>query len=74
MVGRDFDYSKLKGRIREICGTNSVFAKKLGYSLNTISAKLNNKSEFTQRDIMKSAHILKIDANEIPDYFFAIRV
>ena len=74
MAVRDFDYSKLKGRIREICGTNSVFAEKLGYSLNTVSAKLNNKNEFTQSDIMKSADILNIGANEITDYFFTIRV
>ena len=74
MAVKDFDYSKLKGRIREICGTNSVFAEKLGYSLNTISAKLNNKNEFTQSDIVKSADILCIEANEIPDYFFTPRV
>lgn len=67
---KNFDYSKLKGRIREICGTNTVFAKELGCSLNTLSAKLNNKNEFTQSDIVKSADILNIGANEIPDYFF----
>lgn len=69
-----YDYSKLKGRIREICGTNSAFAKKLGCSLNTLSAKLNNKSEFTQSDIMKSTDILNIGINEIPDYYFCSEV
>lgn len=74
MTVKDFDYSKLKGRIREICGTNSEFAKKLGCSINTLSAKLNNKNEFTQGDIMKSADILYIESNEIPDYFFTVAV
>ncbi len=67
---KDFDYSKLKGRIREVCGTYSVFAEKLGCSLNTLSSKLNNKNEFTQSDIIKSTRILNIDVNEVPAYFF----
>lgn len=68
---KEFDYSKLKGRIREICGTNTVFAERLGCSLNTLSAKLNNKNEFTQSDIIKSTRILNINVNDISDYFFA---
>ena len=67
---KNFDYSKLKGRIREICGTNTVFAKELGCSLNTLSAKLNNKNEFTQSDIIKSIRILNIKVDEISEYFF----
>lgn len=67
---KKFDYSKLKGRIREICGTNTIFAKKLGCSLNTLSAKLNNKNEFTQSDIIKSIRILNIKVDEISEYFF----
>ena len=64
---KNFDYSKLKGRIREICGTNTVFAKELGCSLNTLSAKLNNKNEFTQSDIIKSIRILNIKVDEISE-------
>lgn len=69
-----FDYSKLKGKIREVCGTYSVFAEKLGCSLNTLSAKLNNKNEFTQSDIFKSIRILHINLEDIPKYFFVLRV
>lgn len=71
---KDFNYSKLKGKIREVCGTYSVFASKLGCSLNTLSAKLNNKNEFTQSDIIKSTQILNIDVNDISVYFFAFTV
>ena len=67
----DFDYSKLKGKIREVCGTNTVFAQKLGCSLNTLSLKLNNKYEFTQGDIIRSTKILNIAVDDIADYFFA---
>lgn len=69
-----FDYSKLKGKIREVCGTNTVFAKKLGCSLNTLSAKLNHKNEFTQSDIIKSTRILQIDLSDISAYFFTQQV
>ena len=49
----------------------AVFAERLGCSLNTLSAKLNNKNEFTQSDIIKSTRILNINVNDISDYFFA---
>lgn len=67
---KEFDYSKLRGKIKEVCGTNTAFAKKLGCSLNTLSQKLNNKYEFTQGDILRSTQILKIPVNDIADYFF----
>lgn len=65
-----FNYNKLKGRIREVCGTNSEFAQQLGCSLNTLSAKLNHKNDFTQSDIIKSTRILQIDLDDISAYFF----
>ena len=48
-----FRYDKLRGRIREICGTNQIFANLMGLSKATPSAKLNNKSEFSQPEILK---------------------
>lgn len=65
-----FDYRKLRGRIREICGTNAKFAALLGCSENTVSAKLNNLSDFDQSEIIKSIDILKLRARDIPTYFF----
>ena len=66
-----FNYNKLKGRIREMCGTNTEFAQQLGWSLNTLSAKLNHKNDFTQSDIIKSIRILNINVDEVPAYFFS---
>ena len=51
---KDFDYSKLKGRIREVCGTYSVFAEKLGCSLNTLSSKLNNKTSLRKAILLRA--------------------
>lgn len=69
-----FDYSKLKGRIKEKCGTNSKFAELLGCSNTTMSAKINNISEFSQGEIVKSINILDLENKDIPCYFFTPKV
>lgn len=66
----NFDYSKLKGRIVEICGTRKEFAKRMGMTDRTLSLKLNNKIAFTQKNIINALDILSIDLSEIDDYFF----
>ena len=65
-----FDYSKLKGRIREIFDTQSAFAEAMGMSTTSLSAKLNNKIEFSQKEIDRAVDLLKIEKENIPAYFF----
>jgi transcriptional regulator with XRE-family HTH domain len=69
-----YDYAKLNGRIIEICGTKSKFAKLMGLSERTVSLKLNNKIMFKQDEIMKASNILKISIDEIQKYFFVLKV
>ncbi len=69
-----FCYDKLSGRIKEICGTQSKFADLMGLSNATISAKLNNKSEFSQPEIFKAIDVLKLERSDIPAYFFTKQV
>jgi len=69
-----FDYSKLKGRIREIFKTQSAFAEAMGMSTTSLSAKLNNKIEFSQKEMDKASDLLKINKEEIPVYFFTLEV
>jgi transcriptional regulator with XRE-family HTH domain len=69
-----FDYRKLKGRIREIFNTQSAFAEAMGMSTTSLSAKLNNKIEFSQKEIDKASDLLKIKKEEIPIYFFTPEV
>ena len=69
-----FDYSKLKGRIREICKSDFVFAEKMNINRSTMSLKLNNKSEFTQEEIKRACDVLEIPNEEIGKYFFASKV
>lgn len=69
-----FDYSKLKGRIVEILGTQSAFAQKMSWSQRTASLKLNGAIPWTQTDISKAVEILFIDPAMIPNYFFKTKV
>jgi DNA-binding XRE family transcriptional regulator len=65
-----FDYSKLRGRIIEKFGSQSVFAKKIGLSERSLSKKMNNKVYFNQLEMEHSAKLLGIRIEDIPKYFF----
>lgn len=66
-----FDYAKLKGKIREICETQDRFAEMMGICQATMSAKINNKSEFTQTEILRAVEILHLSHDEIPLIFLS---
>ena len=68
-----FDYSKLRGRIREICNTEEAWAVKMGFSDYTKSMRLNNKSNFKSNEITRCCEILKINKEDIGLYFFTIK-
>ena len=69
-----FDYSKLRGRIREICKTQEIYAEKIGISYVSLSKRLNNQLEFSSSEIYNSCDVLEIPVNQIPDYFFTLEV
>lgn len=69
-----YEYSKLSGKIKEICGTQSVFAMHMGLSERTVSLKMSGKREWKQSEIRKACEILKISQKDIPLYFFKIKV
>lgn len=69
-----FDYSKLRGKIREIFKTQSAFAEAMGMSSTSLSAKLNNNVEFSQKEIDRAVDLLKIEKEDIPAYFFTLEV
>ncbi len=54
-----YDYSKLNGRIIEKCGTQAVFAERMGLSERTVSLKLNNKVAWKQPEMQKAAGVLE---------------
>jgi hypothetical protein len=69
-----FDYSKLNGRIVEVFGTQKAFAEAMNLSERTISLKLNSKIYFNQDEIVLGVQLLKLTVNDIPDYFFTLKV
>jgi DNA-binding XRE family transcriptional regulator len=69
-----FDYSKLKGRIREKYGNQEDFANAIGLTPTTISFKINGKAKWRQDEIVKAAKLLEISKDEIVEYFFNYEV
>lgn len=69
-----FDYSKLRGRIKEVFGTQEHFANAMSMSNTSVSLKLNNQREWTQREIDKATKLLGIEDHEITLYFFTLQV
>lgn len=68
------NYNKLKGKIKEVLGTQSKLAEKLGLDETTISNKLNNNTYFSQKEILAICVILNIPKAEIEEYFFKEKV
>lgn len=70
----EFDYSTLRGRIREKFGTEGNFASAIGMNPSTLSQKLSNKLEFSQEDILASMKALDAGSDCIVPYFFTPKI
>ena len=55
-----YDYSKLRGKIKEVFGRQEDFAFAMSLSPTSLSSKLNNKVEFSQEDMNMSCIIIQI--------------
>lgn len=71
-----YDYSALRGRIREMIGTETAFHQKMGWSLATGTKKLNGRSLWSQDEMVHALVILKAkpSANNLATYFFNLKV
>lgn len=67
-----FNYNNLRGLIISKFQTIENFSKELGVSFATVSKKLNGKSAFSQKDIVKWSELLEIVPDKIGFYFFAV--
>lgn len=67
-------YDKLKGKIKEVLGTQSKLAERMDLDETTISNKLNNNTYFSQKEILSICLILNIPKSEIVEYFFKEKV
>lgn len=71
---KGFDYSKLRGKIKEVFGTQENFAAAMVMSTVTLSAKLNNKIPWTQEEMNLACQLLGVSVEFIPLYFFTVKV
>ena len=65
------EHLKLRGKIVEKYGSQSVFAEKIGKTEQSVTAKLNGRSQFSQEDVVTWSNALGIVVNEVGEYFFA---
>lgn len=70
----EINHDKLKGRIKEVLGTQGKLAEKMELDETTISNKINSNTYFTQKEIVNICSILNIPFNKIPEYFFKEKV
>lgn len=70
----EYNYDKLKGRVKEIFDTQENFANAINISTTSLNYKLNNKKKWTQNEIYNSILVLQIPNNEIINYFFTKKV
>ena len=69
----NFNYGFLKDKITQVCGTQAIFAQRLGISKQSLSGKLNNKNMFSHEEIYKASTILGLSELEITRCFFISR-
>lgn len=65
-----YNYSKLRGLIREKYGTLKAFSDKLGIGLTTLNSRLKGDSYFNQQEIEKTIELLELSETDIYVIFF----
>lgn len=69
-----FDFSRLRGRIKEQGKSQADLCAEIGMSPTTLSLKLSGKSDFRQEEIMAIAKCLGITPKQISYFFFCEKV
>lgn len=69
-----FDFSKLKGLIREKELTQEAVAREIDIAYSTFNLKINGNAFFTQEEIFKMSNVLEVPKEDFYDYFFTLKV
>ena len=67
-------YRKLRGKIREVYGSQDAFAADMGVNPSTMSAKLTGKTDWSVKEAELACRLLGISLEEMHIYFFAPEV
>jgi len=70
----NYDYSKLRGKIKEVVGTERNFARELGIGRVSLYKRLHNKLDFSRSEMVRACDLLGIDYCEVAAYFFTTQV
>lgn len=63
-------YAKLRGKIKEVFGTQGAFAKAMEMNTVSLSQRLSGKLDWKTPEIAKACELLGIPLNENAEYFF----
>lgn len=73
-MGMEYDFSRLRGRIREKFGSESAFSESVGFSRTTLSAKLNGKVDWDCSDVVRACDLLDVPISQAHEYFFVEKI
>lgn len=68
------NYSKLKGKIKEVFDTQTAFASAMGMSQTALNQRLTGKVAWKLPEIAKACDLLHIPLTEAHLYFFVQKV
>lgn len=66
----NFDYSKIKGKIRELGLTQSEYAKYIGITEQTLNLRFKNKRPFIQPEMAMTMQLFNEPIENVRIYFF----
>lgn len=73
-MNTEFNYSKLKGKIRELDMTQREYAQSIGITERTLNLRFHNKRLFKQDEIIKTMELFNEPVENIHIYFFTQKV
>ena len=70
----EYNFQRLKGRIKEYYGNQDLFANELKISTTSLNNKLNNKTKFSYDEVQIMIDKLHINPTDINSIFFTKNV
>ena len=67
---KQLPYAKLRGKIKEVFGTQDSFAKAMNINTTSLSAKLNDKTQWKREEIVLACEQLGVPLEDVSSYFF----